>query len=371
MIRRPPRSTLSSSSAASDVYKRQPEWLTASEFTDTKEAGAAKLKQLVTLLQASERTVLYTGAGISASVIGQAARSGSNTVGWESDLTAAKPTPTHIALAALGRAGLIHSWLQQNHDGLPQKAGFPQERINEVHGSWFDPSNPVVKYSGSLHDHAYEWMIEDMKTADLVIVIGTSLGGLTADSIAVEAANRSRSGDSLGTVCINLQQTPLDDLMTLRMFDKSDNVLKQLVAQIGLGKLPTKLPKWSTDAVLVPYDADGQRVPEGAPLMWLDLSDRQRVRITPGHNIQGAQQPAFMHIGATKAKKYKGVVREPCEGVGFVMRREKFHWLLHIEGVQMKLGLWWLDAAQRGAVQALPLVNKTPLYEGDAPRGRR
>lgn len=30
--------------------------------------------------------------------------------------------------------------------GLPQKAGFPQGLINEVHGSWYDPSNPGVRW---------------------------------------------------------------------------------------------------------------------------------------------------------------------------------------------------------------------------------
>lgn len=43
------------------------------------------------------------------------------------------------ALVALSKKGWVHHWLQQNHDGLPQKAGFPQEKINEVHGAWFDP----------------------------------------------------------------------------------------------------------------------------------------------------------------------------------------------------------------------------------------
>lgn len=33
---------------------------------------------------------------------------------------------------------------------LPQKAGFPQEKMNEIHGAWFDPSNPVVKFGGKL-----------------------------------------------------------------------------------------------------------------------------------------------------------------------------------------------------------------------------
>merc|ERR1719207_196451 len=184
----------------------------------------AKCEQLADLLMLSRKTVLYTGAGISASVIGQAALSGQNTVGWKPDKMKAKPTFTHHALGFLGQQGIIHSWVQQNHDGLPQKAGFPQENINEIHGSWYDPSNPVVKYSGSLHERAYPWMEDDAETADLVLVLGTSLGGLNADQVATKAAERSivsRSG-ALGTVCINLQQTEQDGIMTLRLFGKSD-----------------------------------------------------------------------------------------------------------------------------------------------------
>ena len=127
--------------------------------------------------------VLYTGAGISASAVGQAARSGSATVGFKANPAAARPTLTHFALAFLARQGLVQGWVQQNHDGLPQKAGCPQHVINEIHGSWFDPGNPVVKYSGSLHERAYPWMRQEAETADLVLVLGTSLGGLNADQV--------------------------------------------------------------------------------------------------------------------------------------------------------------------------------------------
>ena len=150
-----------------------PKWLTATEFQDHPDVLAAKCKQLAQLIQLSRKTVLYTGAGISASVVGQAALSGTNTVGWKAGgKRAAKPTYTHYALGLLGREGLCSGWVQQNHDGLPQKAGFPQEAINEVHGSWYDPHNPVVKYSGSLHDEKFPWMQKDAETADLVIVLG-------------------------------------------------------------------------------------------------------------------------------------------------------------------------------------------------------
>ena len=145
---RPPRTTWKSTKPPRDDHS-SPDWLKASEFQDLKGVNEDKCQALAALLRMSRKTVLYTGAGISASVIGQAARSGANTQGWKGTALNRKqvpPTTTHQALGLLGRSGLVHSWVQQNHDGLPQKAGFPQEHINEIHGSWFDPSNPVVKY---------------------------------------------------------------------------------------------------------------------------------------------------------------------------------------------------------------------------------
>ena len=100
--------------------------------------------------------MIYSGAGIStAAGIGQAARSGNDkmTGGATTD---ASPTLTHLVLATLKEKGLVHTWIQQNHDGLPQKAGWPQEDIIEIHGSWYDPSNPVVCYDGNLRDDLFK-----------------------------------------------------------------------------------------------------------------------------------------------------------------------------------------------------------------------
>jgi transcription initiation factor IIF auxiliary subunit len=180
-----------------------PEWLTATEFVDHDNVMREKCTHLANLLRRSKKTVVYSGAGISvAAGIGQAARG--KAVGGKS--TDALPTFTHYALGALSSHGLLHEWVQQNHDGLPQKAGFPQEKINEIHGSWYDPSNPVVKYSGNLKHDAFPRMIKSAETADLVLVLGTSLGGLNADQVATETARRSLNGHALGSVIINLQQ---------------------------------------------------------------------------------------------------------------------------------------------------------------------
>ena len=55
--------------------------------------------------------------------------------------------------------------------------------------------------------------------------------------------------------------------------------------------------------------------------MVLDLSPGAQVKITKGHNIQGARQPKFMHIDAKK--KYKG--KAPVKPVGRMMRNDGRH----------------------------------------------
>ena len=372
-----------------------PKWLTATEFRDTRDVARRKVQQLAAMMRASKKTVIYSGAGISASVIGQAARSGQNKQGWEGRRHEAKPTFTHQALGLLVREGLVETWIQQNHDGLPQKASVPQEKINEIHGSWYDPSNPVVKYSGTLHDKYVPWMVDARDTADLVLVLGTSLGGLYADQVATHTAQRScEPGEdaALGSVMINLQQTPHDGKMSLRLFGTTDDMLALLLAELGLGRKPRfQAPRFPKEnRVLVPYDKDGRRLeatPDGQaaqPRMWLDLSPGSAVRIAPGHNIQGARQPAFMHIGAkcvcvpgrvvtcqcaaSKPRQLKGGgTRKPGPGHGTVIARDDAasSFRLEIEGATMRLGLWWLDSAMRGAVETIPVVNLQPQLEGE------
>jgi hypothetical protein len=355
-------------------------------------------------------------------------------------------------LSHLARAGFIHEWVQQNHDGLPQKAGFPQEKINEVHGSWYDPSNPVVKYGGTLRGEECQWMRDAALTADLVIVLGTSLGGLNADQVATEAANRSLGGRSLGTVCINLQQTPGDGNMSLRIFGTSDKVLNQvcknlredLVRNLGLEEgqeLSLTAPSWTSDVrALVPYNASGHLVEEGEPWMWLDLSSGKEVRITEENNLAGCKQPSYKHLVMEPGELVYGVERvdvvfsgNPCMNVeegglvaavreglakkngvqsNWIIRKiivnglkepfssELFRevvlngsagytlvfdvprvcpasplsgtvsgrddaaccFVLEIGGSVLHLGIWWLEAAARGALKTLPIMNTTPKF---------
>ena len=48
----------------------------------------------------------------------------------------------------------------------------------------------------------------------------------------------------LGTVIMNLQQTAQDGKMTLRLFGKSDEILRMLLPELGFGLSIVKPPVW-------------------------------------------------------------------------------------------------------------------------------
>ena len=335
-----------------------PSWLTASEFEDNLDTLESKAEYLVQLLKFSKRTVIYSGAGISTSAgVKQAARGyTSRIIAWGAK-TEAKPSITHLTLSMLVHKGYVQSWVQQNHDGLPQKAGCPQEALIEIHGSWFDPSNPVVKYSGQLRDDLYERMLEEAESADLVLVLGTSLSGLCSDIVAEKTAERSLHSQSLGIVIINLQQTILDGNATLRIFSETDIFLKLLAEKLEIKYETPDVPEKVTTHALIPYDTEGNLSTK--VLTCLDLCPGSRIRLNSNHNCQGAMQPAKLHIGAPSPVKHKGKLRQPGEGVGkvvgFCLRQRG--WKLNVDGVPMLLGCWWMEDAIRGGPKTIPIVN--------------
>lgn len=68
----------------------------------------------------------------------------------------AQPTNAHYVFVAMEKKNYIKHWLQQNHDGLAQKAGFPMKKLNEIHGSWFDKKNTVVMMDDTLNPKNYK-----------------------------------------------------------------------------------------------------------------------------------------------------------------------------------------------------------------------
>jgi len=234
-------------------------------------------------------------------------------------------------------------------------------------------------------------MVHDADTADLVLVLGTSLSGLNADQMATKCAKRSRKGKSLGTVIVNLQQTPQDGGCTLRCFDKTDVVFQSLLKELGLKAPPANVKSYTspTRRTLVPYDSKGRLVkrlintnatsvsdamdidsaPSPSPVsssferstskktpkpkrkMWLDLTNGAKVRLAKDNNVVGAKQPGYQNISA--------------DTVGTVVSKED-RWsayVIEIGGKRFLLGQWWVEAAAKGHITVLPIVNAFPQYE--------
>lgn len=78
---------------------------------------------------------MYSGAGISraAGIADYASKAKKSIAGKEDgSLNRLNATPTfaHYALVEMQKKKYIKHWLQQNHDGLAQKAGFPMSKLN-------------------------------------------------------------------------------------------------------------------------------------------------------------------------------------------------------------------------------------------------
>ena len=214
----------------------------ASEYLDLESTLRAKVKILAQLIKKSKKTVVYTGAGIStASGIGDYASKAKNSVaphrqssGGTINRLDVQPTLSHHAIAALERKGYIHHWLQQNHDRLAQKAGFPQTKLNEIHGAWGDDKNQVKMMDDTLREDLHSWMINWTKEVSLCLAIGTSLCGMCSDCIAQQAANNS------GLVVITLTKTPMDSDSSLRIWSTVDVVFEILSKEMKI-KIPNSV----------------------------------------------------------------------------------------------------------------------------------
>jgi len=331
----------------------------ADEYLDTPDVLRAKVAVLADLLRRSKNACAYTGAGIStASGIADYATKAKSSVRSQrpklNNPFEAQPTLSHRVLTALGPDGsdILKYWVQQNHDGLPQKAGFPQELLNEIHGSWYDPSNPVVPMDGKLRGDLCASMYEWEKRTDLCLSLGTTMCGMNADRMAVTPAKKARTGKALGLVIVTLQETQYDDLCSLRIFARLDDCMALLAEELKLSlpAIPAHGPVPPTgeeaDVFMVPYDATGGR--SSGSLRRLDLRPGARITITSG----------------------------PSEGCpGFVKRRDdEGHYLIQCEGQTVRertvrvLGRWWVQGSLDGMWPSLPIVNSEETHDPPRPQ---
>jgi len=376
----------------------------AHEYLDCPKTLKEKVKALALMLQNARNCVLYTGAGISTAsgINDYATKAGSKSISKSKfkprSAFDALPTLAHHTLTALQTAGLVTYWVQQNHDGLPQKAGFPQHLLNEIHGAWFDPSNPVIPMSGDLRGDLFDDLMEWEEKADMVLAMGTSMCGMNADRVVTTCAQKGAFGLTTGAVIINLQRTQHDNLASLRIYAKIDDVMKLLADEFSLWESPslrrfakqeiytlpaslrTKATK-SGQVFKLPYhpitgkylgmmkktkstnikndiveeeihddkfsQAECKVLPKES--LTLDLRPGKTVKLTAGMykddigevigvNSRGDYVIRFLH----KNKKSKK---------GKLLRKGIYF--------QRRLGSWWIEAATKGQIPLLPIVNIT------------
>jgi hypothetical protein len=342
------------------------------EYVDQPQTLRKKVRVLAGMLRHSAHSVVYTGAGIStASGIGDYASRSEKSLATGSGASQAygrrrvlglhaKPTFAHYALATLYREKLLHHWLQQNHDGLAQKANFPQHALNEIHGAWFDPANVVVPMTGELRPENLHWKNQEARAAELVIALGTSLCGMNSDSVFKTCAKSyARSQRGFGGVLVGFQRSPLDHMCSLRIFAPIEHVMVLLSVELELQVDPTpysyspetdapeecRVPG-QAHAFRVPYNDRGDRDESGRTTVW-NLSEGTKVRMVDG-----------------PCAGFEGQVLAPPSGRGlaydlqFPSMRQAVD--SHFPGqikARYKLGNWFVEAAIAGSLERLPFVS--------------
>ena len=246
---------------ASDTLSR-PKYtdIKSAEYADGPAALDAKADMLIRMWTEAERPLVYAGAGISTSsgIRDYASNAkGSKVQATNGRLTmsrieALEPTPAHRVIAAMEQQGHVWGWLQQNHDGLAQKAGFPSRKVNELHGSWLDnKKNPIIAMSGSLRGDLFEWLMQMDARCDFVLAVGSSLSGLNADRV-VESCNRrhQEKGKGQGVCILTIQKTRLDKCAAVRVFSPIDAFMLIVAKKLRLA-LGTRTHAYSPAALPV------------------------------------------------------------------------------------------------------------------------
>mmetsp|Transcript_18543 Transcript_18543/g.74032 ORF Transcript_18543/g.74032 Transcript_18543/m.74032 type:complete len:376 (-) Transcript_18543:493-1620(-) len=187
---------------------------------------------------------------------------------------AARPTPTHRALAALARSGRLAWCATQNVDGLDLRSGFPRDKLAVLHGCVFtercaacgdevardrdvggvglQPTGQTcVRCGGQLRDTVLDWddAIADrdweptqraFDDADLALCLGTSLRITPAADLPLTAKR---------FVVVNLQPTPHDAQAALVVRARVDDVMRHLLDALGLD-LDVDRPEHTLDSGL-------------------------------------------------------------------------------------------------------------------------
>lgn len=358
----------------------------AHEYEDDSNVLQEKVQFLAHLLTQSRNCVVYTGAGIStASGISDYATKSKTKFSNDKlkSHLAAQPTLAHRVIVSLYERGLVKKWIQQNHDGLPQKAGLPQHAINEIHGAWYDPTNPVVPMSGSLREDLLTDLQKWEYECDLTIAIGTSMCGMNADRVFTTLAETVKRRERkkklqnqewnpqpifedkyhrpipIGGVIIGIQQTQHDSIASLRIFSRIDNVFSMLNEILQLPPVDMTvnyLPRIPSESMTadevyrVPYDIHGNYI--------TDPEERETSSTILNLSI-GSK--VIMVSGPYQGDRGKIIQKTPNGHY----KIEFVHTLDYRKNVTVEpyrkdhiMGSWWVEAAVLGTLPQIPIVNR-------------
>lgn len=282
------------------------------EYLESSRDLVDKVHQLADLIRHSNYCVVFTGAGISTSV-GIPDFRGPNGV-WTRELSGedipeeektsttfdqAQPSYTHHALASLLDQGHVKHIISQNVDCLHLRSGIPESKLSELHGNIFmeicekcqaryvrehDVGGMGFNYTGNkcdkaickgkLRDFAVDWDTalpedifakanEEMKKADLVLCLGTSLRIRPAGNMPLMVLKKCKTRVEPGKIVIvNLQKTHIDKKASLKIHYYCDEVMRLLCADLAvplpegidiLLSQPHSYPISTEEAIITPY----------------------------------------------------------------------------------------------------------------------
>ncbi|XP_065884982.1 NAD-dependent protein deacetylase-like isoform X2 [Dysidea avara] len=275
------------------------------------------------------------------------------------------PSPTHMLLVKLQQEGILKHIISQNTDGLHRRSGIPQKALWELHGNnnmeWckkckheylrdFKCSRPkskhitgrncdnpacggqlrdtIINFGESLPQDALDGGFEQASLADLCVVFGSSLTVTPAADMPLEVVKKKNSPGDL--VIINLQETPLDVIASLRIFSKCDDVSKLLAEKLSVEIPPFRLRRRLL--VTTAPTGKGQRVEvmgtdiEGSPFSYLKQVQFNASDVVSHHETE----PAWLiHRGGSMVKitlHFQGHYYEPQLTINFMSNKgERVH----------------------------------------------